>query len=75
MATKPSTRAKNKYRDKNYDQVNFITPKGKKDTIKTHAENRGESLNGFVNRAIDQTMERDNAPWRATPVSAPDKQE
>ena len=29
------------------------------DKIKTHADQCGESLNGFVNRAIDETMERD----------------
>ena len=28
--------------------------------IKTHADNQGESLNGFVKRAIDETMKRDN---------------
>ena len=33
--------------------------KGNKDIIKAHAENNGESINGFVNRAIDETMERD----------------
>ena len=33
--------------------------KGEKDKIKTHADRRGESLNGFVKRAIDETMERD----------------
>ena len=27
--------------------------------IKTHATNNGESVNGFVKRAIDETMERD----------------
>jgi len=31
------------------------------DTIKTHAEAHGESVNGFINRAIAETMERDNA--------------
>ena len=35
--------------------------KGRKDIIKAHAEQRGESLNGFVNRAIDEAMERDAA--------------
>ena len=33
--------------------------KGQKDTIKAHAEARGESVNGFINRAISETMERD----------------
>ena len=43
------------------DRVNLTMPKGKKDTIKAHAEAQGESVNGFINRAIDETMERDNA--------------
>ena len=32
---------------------------GKKDIIKAHAEKNGESVNGFVNRAIGETMQRD----------------
>ena len=28
--------------------------------IQAHAEAQGESVNGFINRAIDETMERDN---------------
>ena len=44
---------------KNYDRVNLVMPKGRKDAIRTHAEKNGESLNGFINRAIDEAMERD----------------
>lgn len=36
-------------------------PKGNKDIIKAHDESNGESLNGFINRAIDETMERNKA--------------
>lgn len=43
------------------DRINLTVPKGKKDTIKAHAEPQGESVNGFINRAIDETMERDSA--------------
>ena len=43
------------------DRINLTVPKGKKDTIKAHAEAQGESVNGFINRAIDEAMERDNA--------------
>lgn len=53
-------RANNKYNDKAYDRINIAVPKGQKDTIKAHAEARGESVNGFVNRAIAETMARDN---------------
>lgn len=44
----------------NLDRISVAMPKGQKDAIKAHAESRGESLNGFVNRAISETMERDN---------------
>ena len=34
--------------------------------VQAHAEAQGESTTGFINRAIDETMERDNAaPWAA----------
>lgn len=54
------TRAKNKYNAKAYDRVALQVKKGRKDIIKQHAEQHGESLNGFINRAIDETIERDN---------------
>ena len=54
-------RANNKYNDKAYDRINIAVPKGQKEAIKAHAEVRGESVNGFVNRAIAETMERDKA--------------
>ena len=34
---------------------------GKKDIIKAHAEARSESVNGFINRAIDEAIERDES--------------
>lgn len=45
----------------NYDRVNLTVPKGKKEDISIHAKNQGESTNAFINRAIDETMTRDNA--------------
>ncbi|MGN0455138.1 MAG: hypothetical protein ACI4G1_08220 [Ruminococcus sp.] len=54
-------RATAKYEQQNYDKVLLRLEKGKKDKIKSHAESKGESVNGFVKRAIDETMERDNA--------------
>lgn len=53
-------KANNKYNAKAYDRINIAVPKGNKDVIKAHAETHGESVNAFVNRAIDETMERDN---------------
>ncbi len=45
----------------NLDRISIAVPKGKKDVIKAHAEAQGESVNGFINRAIDETMARDSA--------------
>ncbi len=56
---KSSTKAKNKYNAANYDNLRIVVPKGKKELIKIHAENQGESINGFVNRAIEETIKRD----------------
>ena len=52
---------KNQWQKENVDRVNLTMPKGKKDIIRAHAEAQGESTTGFINRAIDETMERDKA--------------
>lgn len=59
--TKAGQRAVNKYMRENYDRVNLTMPKGRKDTVQEHAARMGESVNAFINRAIDEAMERDNA--------------
>lgn len=43
------------------DRINLTVPKGKKAVIQAHAEAHGESATAFINRAIDETMKRDNA--------------
>lgn len=58
---KTSSKAVNKYVAKAYDRFSVFTPKGEKDKLRAHAEARGESLNGFINRAIREALERDNA--------------
>lgn len=59
--TKASQRAVNKYMKENYDRVNLTMPKGNKEVVQAHAEAHSESVNAFINRAIQETMERDNA--------------
>ncbi len=56
---KASTRAQNRYIEKAYDRINLTVTKGRKDGIKAHAAALGESVNGFINRAIDETIQRD----------------
>ena len=57
--SKAQQKAVHRYIREKYDRVNITVPKGRKDIIKAHAESKVESINGFVNRAIDETMERD----------------
>ena len=54
-------RATAKYEKERYDKYQMRLMKGKKEVITSHAAKRGESLNGFLNRAVDETMVRDNA--------------
>lgn len=58
--SKPSTAAKNRYNAKAYDRLNVVVPKGRKAELQAHAEGQGESLNRFIVRAVDETIERDN---------------
>ena len=59
-ATKAEQRAVAKYKAKTYDRIDVSVKKGQRDIIKTHASNNSESLNAFVNRAIDEAIARDN---------------
>ena len=54
-------RANDKYLKEKVEEFKVRVPKGKKDEIKAHAEAQGDSTNAFINRAIDETMERDTA--------------
>lgn len=57
--TEARRRANEKYNAKTYEEIKVRVHKGQKDVIKAHAGSKGESVNGFVNRAIDETMQRD----------------
>ena len=58
--SKAQQKAVTKYVKSKYDRFGLTMPKGNLDTIKAHAEAHSESVNGFINRAIQETMERDN---------------
>ena len=51
--SKAQQKAVHNYVRNNYDRIEVtLKPKGR--------EERGETLNSFINRAIDETIERDN---------------
>ena len=52
----------NRYISKAYDRINLTVKKGDKDVIKAHADKHdGGSVNAFIQRAIAETMARDEA--------------
>lgn len=61
MGGKNSYESIKRYQDKAYDKILIRLSKGQKDTIQAHAQAQGESVNGFIGRAINEAMERDNA--------------
>lgn len=59
-ASKAQQKAVAKYMKDNYDEIKVRVPKGRKAALQAHAERRGESLNGFIGRAIEEQLTRDN---------------
>lgn len=57
--SKANQRAVAKYVKNNYDDIKVRTDKGKRQIIQNHADRNKESMNAFINRAIDETMQRD----------------
>jgi hypothetical protein len=67
-ASKAQQRAVTKYVKNRYDRFGLTMPKGRLDEIKASAAAQGESVNGFINRAIDSQMGRDAS---SGPTEAP----
>ena len=65
--SKSQQKAVHKYVKANYDRLELTVPKGRKDEIKAHAEAQGQSVNGFINAAIDEKMGKPPI----SPVEAP----
>lgn len=56
-----ATKAKNKYRDSNYDRMELAVPKGMKRKIEEEAEKQGfSSKNGYIVEAIKEKYQKDN---------------
>lgn len=53
-----SKKATNTYRSK-FDIIQIRVPQGTREQISKHAEDCGESMNTFINRAITETLDRD----------------
>lgn len=58
--SKAQQKAVQKYVKNNYDRVVVTFPKGRRKEIKTAATAAGESVNGYIKKAVDQRMERES---------------
>lgn len=58
-ASKAQQKAVAKYMKENYDEIKVRVPKGERAIIKAHADARGESVNAFICRVIEEALQRD----------------
>ncbi len=58
-STDAQKRASIKYAKGKLKRIPLDVYKEKYAEIENHAKSRGESVNGFIKRAIDETMQRD----------------
>lgn len=52
-------RANKKWITEKTENITFRVPKGKKALIQKYAADHGESTNAFINRAVDETMKKE----------------
>lgn len=57
--TQAQNRATQKYIKTNYDEFKIRLNKGKKEVVKDYAEREGESLNGYIKKAITNRIKND----------------
>lgn len=62
MAGKKATQYKNKYNSSNYDSLRIVVPKGQKATVQAAAEDVGESINQYTQKALLARMGREEWP-------------
>ena len=58
-SSEAAKRAAKKYDQEKIDRIAMRVPRGKREIIQAHAQEQGESINAFLNRAVNETMERD----------------
>lgn len=58
--SKAQQKAVNKYVKNNYDRINVTFPKGQKEKIAEAAKAAGESVNGYIKKAVDDRLEHEH---------------
>lgn len=55
---KTSTASKQKYNEKAYDRIALTVKKGQREVIRARAESLGLSLNAYINKLIEEDMNK-----------------
>ena len=58
--SKAQQKAVQKYVKKNYDRIELTVPKGQNDFISQLATAAGESVNGYIKKAVEERIQREN---------------
>ena len=64
MGGKTSSAVKNRWNKKAYDQLPIRVPKGRKGDIEVFAASKGQSVNGYVNALIRESMGVSEDDWK-----------
>ena len=56
--SKAKIEANNRYNAKAYDRINIAVPKGDKEKLQAQAQQHGLSLNGYINKLIDEAAKQ-----------------
>ena len=63
-----SSKVKDRYNAKAYDELKLRVPKGQKEAIEIHAKSKGESINGLINSLLRIEMGKNEEEWK-NPIS------
>lgn len=61
---KTSSKVKDRYNAKAYDEIKIRVPKGRKASVEAHARGKGESVNGLMNNLLRADMGLSDDEWK-----------
>ena len=62
-----SSKVKDRYNKKAYDEMKFRVPKGLKQAVEAHAQSKGYSVNGLLNELVRTDMGIPESEWKKSP--------
>lgn len=61
---KTSSKVKDRYNAKAYDEMKIRVPKGRKSDVESYAREKGESVNGLVNSFFRSALGLSEEDWK-----------